>query len=150
MAGTTASSVVVALWLMVLLQAVNSQSCSREEYNNMQQDFTNCTGNNITSPNQCCQLLANFFGQIRQKKKSALKKIDQLWVSRGFSTIVNGCVNLNLSVPSYSFCRSSNCYGEKLNYTTNLALSGLLFHTSDKNSAPNFEGHTVFLCMYVL
>jgi hypothetical protein len=40
MEGPTA----IVLLLIALLQSVLSQSCSREEYNSMQLDFTNCTG----------------------------------------------------------------------------------------------------------
>jgi hypothetical protein len=40
MEGPTA----IVLLLIALLQSVFSQSCSREEYNSMQLDFTNCTG----------------------------------------------------------------------------------------------------------
>jgi hypothetical protein len=40
MEGPTA----IVLLLIALLQSVYSQSCSKEEYNSMQLDFTNCTG----------------------------------------------------------------------------------------------------------
>jgi hypothetical protein len=40
MEGPTA----IVVLLTALLQSVFSQSCSREEYNSMQLDFTNCTG----------------------------------------------------------------------------------------------------------
>ncbi len=40
MEGPTA----IVLLVIALLQSVLSQSCSREEYNSMQLDFTSCTG----------------------------------------------------------------------------------------------------------
>jgi hypothetical protein len=50
MEGPTA----MVLLLTALLQPVLSQSCSREEYNSMQLDFTNCTGRVEVRLNTLC------------------------------------------------------------------------------------------------
>jgi hypothetical protein len=51
MEGPTA---IVLLLIIALLQSVLSQSCSKEEYNSMQLDFTNCTGSVEVLQNTLC------------------------------------------------------------------------------------------------
>jgi hypothetical protein len=54
MEGATA----IVLLLIALLQSVLSQSCSREEYNSMQLDFTNCTGSVEVLLNSLCSRIS--------------------------------------------------------------------------------------------
>ena len=62
--GKMAVPTALVVLVMLMMEAANSQTCSREEYSSMQLHFTNCTGGGgEVNEYWCCTMRQVLYGQ---------------------------------------------------------------------------------------